>query len=193
MDPVRQFEAWLEEAGKTEVNDPNACALATVEMGADGRPRPDVRMVLLKEVDGHGFVFFTNYNSAKGRQLREVPFAALDFHWKTLRRQVRVQGPAAPVAAGESDDYFATRQRASQLSAWASLQSAPLDDRATFEARLAEMDRRFPDVVPRPPHWGGFRLVPEWIELWQDRPGRQHQRRRFTRMGDGWESTLLYP
>ena len=193
VDPVRQFEAWLEEAGRTEVNDANACALATVEVGDDGRPRPDVRMVLLKGVDGGGFVFFTNYESAKGRQLRTTPFAALDFHWKTLRRQVRVQGAVAPLAAGESDAYFATRARASQLSAWASLQSTPLDARATFEARLAEMEQRFSGDVPRPPHWGGFRLVPDWIELWEDRPGRQHHRRRFTRAGDGWESTLLYP
>ena len=191
-DPIRQFEAWLAEAAATEANDPNACALATVDL-AGGHPRPDVRMVLLKGVDGRGFVFFTNYESAKGRQLRDAPFAALDFHWKTLRKQVRVQGEVVPVAAAESDGYFATRARASQLSAWASLQSEPLRSRADFEARLAEMDRRFPDVVPRPPHWGGFRLVPEWIELWQDRPGRQHQRRRFTRMGDDWESTLLYP
>ncbi len=194
-DPIRQFEAWLSEAAKTEANDPNACALATVELVA-GVPRPDVRMVLLKGVDDGGFVFFTNQDSAKGRQLLANPFAALDFHWKTLRRQVRVAGPVAPVAASESDVYFATRARESQLSAWASLQSQPLDARATFEARLVDMDRRFPDRVPRPPHWGGFRVAPDWIELWEDRPGRQHHRRRFTRVADpsgGWESTLLYP
>lgn len=191
--PYPQFAAWLAEAQGTEPNDPNACALATVEIDAEGHPRPDVRMVLLKGFDEGGFVFFTNSQSAKGLQLQQVPVAALDFHWKTLRRQVRAQGSVVQVTDAESDAYFATRQRASQLSAWASQQSRPLDSRESFEARLREMDARFPGEVPRPPHWGGYRLNPDWIELWEDMPGRQHHRRRFTRGADGWESTLLYP
>lgn len=172
---------------------PDACALASVMLDADGRPVPDVRTVLLKAYDARGFVIYTNYHSAKGRQLMAHPVAALDFHWKSLKKQVRAQGQVERVAADESDAYFATRPRASQLSAWASLQSEPLPDRATFEARLREMDARFPGEVPRPPHWGGFRLVPDWIEFWQDRDGRQHVRERFARGADGWTATLLYP
>ena len=163
--PLPQFEAWYARAQESEPNDANACALATVELDGDGLPRPDVRIVLLKGVDEGGFVFFTNYGSAKGRQLRACPVAALDFHWKSLRRQVRTQGSVSRVSAAESDSYFASRHRDSQLSAWASSQSEPLDSRATFEARLAEMAARFPGEVPRPPHWGGYRLAPDWIEF----------------------------
>lgn len=191
--PLPQFEAWYARAQESEPNDANACALATVELDGDGLPRPDVRIVLLKGVDEGGFVFFTNYGSAKGRQLRACPVAALDFHWKSLRRQVRTQGSVSRVSAAESDSYFASRHRDSQLSAWASSQSEPLDSRATFEARLAEMAARFPGEVPRPPHWGGYRLAPDWIEFWEDRHGRQHHRERFMRVGDGWESGLLFP
>lgn len=191
--PLQQFEAWYAAAQESEPNDANACALATAEMDGDGPPRPDVRIVLLKGVDEAGFTFFTNYGSAKGRQLRACPVAALDFHWKSLRRQVRTQGSVARVSVEESDAYFATRHRDSQLSAWASLQSEPLDRRSTFEARLAEMAARFPDTVPRPAHWGGYRLVPDWIEFWEDRPGRQHHRERFVRTPGGWEMGLLYP
>ena len=191
--PLPQFEAWYARAQESEPNDANACALATVELDGDGLPRPDVRIVLLKGVDEGGFVFFTNYGSAKGRQLRACPVAALDFHWKSLRRQVRTQGSVSRVSAAESDSYFASRHRDSQLSAWASSQSEPLDSRATFEARLAEMAARFPGEVPRPPHWGGYRLAPDWIEIWEDRHGRQHHRERFMRVGDGWESGLLFP
>jgi pyridoxamine 5'-phosphate oxidase len=202
-DPFEQFAAWYAEAQASEINDPNACALATAAMDGDGLPRPDVRIVLMKDFDARGFVIFTNYDSAKGRQMRSVPVAALDFHWKSLRRQVRMQGSVGRVSAEESDAYFATRPRESQLSAWASLQSEPLDVRATFEARLAEMAARFPGEVPRPNHWGGYRLVPDWIEFWEDRPGRQHWRTRFVRTAapeirgqtdsGGWESGLLYP
>lgn len=191
-DPYKQFADWFEAAQASEPNDPNACALATVELTADG-PRPDVRIVLLKGYDARGFAFYTNYLSAKGRQLDAHPVAALDFHWKSLRRQVRVSGQVARVSDLESDDYFGTRPRESQLSAWASLQSQPLDDRGRFEARLRKMAAEFPGAVPRPPHWGGFRLEPDWFEFWEDRPGRQHHRERFDRAGAGWTMGLLYP
>lgn len=192
-DPFAQFAACYAEAQAGEVNDPNACALATVSIAADGSLRPDVRIVLLKGHDSAGFTFFTSYESAKGRQLAACPHAALDFHWKSIRRQVRIAGPVARVAEAESDAYFATRPRDSQLSAWASLQSQTLDERSSFEARLAEMAARFQGDVPRPPHWGGYRLTPEWIEFWEDRHGRQHHRMRFDRAGDGWTMRLLYP
>lgn len=192
-DPFDQFAAWYAEAQASELNDPNACALATARMDGDGLPRPDVRIVLMKDFDARGFVIFTNYDSAKGQQIRSVPVAALDFHWKSLRRQVRMQGSIGRVSAAESDAYFATRPRESQLSAWASLQSEPLDVRATFEARLAEMAARFPTDVPRPGNWGGYRLVPDWIEFWEDRPGRQHWRTRFVAAEGGWREGLLYP
>jgi pyridoxamine 5'-phosphate oxidase len=193
-DPIERFAAWLREAEATEPNDPNACALATVALGPDSLPSPDVRMVLLKGFDARGFRFFTNLESAKGGQLESVPRAALCFHWKSLRRQVRVMGPVSPVGDGEADAYFATRLRASQLSAWASAQSRALDARATFEARLAEADRRFPGEVPRPPFWSGFRLAPARFEFWEDRDGRQHHREVATPDGSGgWWWGLLYP
>lgn len=192
-DPVERFGRWLAEAEATEVNDPNACALATVARDDTMGPWPDVRMVLLKRFGPEGFVVYTNLGSAKGRQLAGVPEAALCFHWKSLRRQVRLQGPVGPVPDAEADAYFATRPRASQLSAWASVQSQPLDRRETFEARLEEMARRFPGAVPRPPFWSGIRIVPRWIEFWEDREGRQHHRERFTRAGEGWTMGLLYP
>lgn len=192
-DPVARFGRWLAEAEATEVNDPNACALATVARAPDGSLRPDVRMVLLKRFDARGFVVYTNLGSAKGRQLAEVPEAALCFHWKSLRRQVRLEGPVALVPDAEADGYFATRPRASQLSAWASAQSEILDRRETFEARLAEIARRHPGAVPRPPFWSGFRIAPRWIEYWEDREGRQHHRERYARDGDGWTMHLLYP
>ncbi|MFQ3664709.1 MAG: pyridoxamine 5'-phosphate oxidase [Sphingomonadaceae bacterium] len=188
-DPIARFSAWLAEADAIEPNDPNACALATAD--ADGLP--DVRMVLLKAFDATGFVFYTNLGSAKGRQLAANPRAALCFHWKRLRRQVRLQGSVKPVADTEADSYFATRPRESQLSAWASRQSEPLATRAAFEAALGEADRRFPGPVPRPPFWSGFRLAPEWIEFWEDRRGRQHHRERYVRDGAGWRMGLLFP
>lgn len=192
-DPFHRFHDWFVEAEASEPNDPNACALATVAIAADGTPQPDVRIVLCKAFDHRGFVFYTNHLSAKGRQLAATPWATLDFHWKSLRRQVRLSGPVTHVEENEADAYFATRPRNSQLSAWASLQSQPLDNRVTFDARLDAMAAEFPDIVPRPPHWGGYRIAPRWMEFWEDRVGRQHHRDRYDRHGDGWTETLLYP
>lgn len=189
-DPFALFAEWLREAGAKEPNDPNAMALATAD--ADGAP--DVRMVLLKDVDPDGFVFYTNLESAKGRQLAENPRAALLFHWKSLRRQVRVRGSVAPVTAAEADAYFATRARASQLGAWASSQSRPLPDRLALEKRIAETGLRFGlGKVERPPHWSGFRLTPTVIEFWRDRPFRLHERLVFARASGGWTTERLYP
>jgi pyridoxamine 5'-phosphate oxidase len=193
QEPFDRFGAWMTEAEAREPNDPNACALATVVTRPHGLPEPDVRIVLCKAWGPDGFVVYTNLESAKGRQIEACPRAALDFHWKSLRRQVRMAGPVTRVSDAEADAYFATRPRESQLSAWASRQSEPLDSRATFEAALAEAGRRFPGAVPRPPFWSGLRLVPDWMEFWEDRPGRQHHRERLERAGNGWEMRLLYP
>jgi pyridoxamine 5'-phosphate oxidase len=189
--PHAIFKEWLAEAQLSEPNDPTAMALAT----ADARGQPAVRMVLMKGHDERGFVFYTNMDSRKGNDLAANPRAALLFHWKSLRRQVRVEGPVEPVSAAEADAYFATRGRDSQLGAWASDQSRPLDARATFEARFAEMKARFEGAdVPRPPRWSGYRVVPERIELWQDRAHRLHERRLFTRDEEGgWREGLLFP
>ncbi|MBX9814435.1 MAG: pyridoxamine 5'-phosphate oxidase [Proteobacteria bacterium SG_bin5] len=189
-DPFALFRAWLTEAEASEPNDPNAMALAT----ADATGRLGLRMVLLKGQDARGFVFYTNLESRKGGDLAAHPHAALLFHWKSLRRQIRIEGPVQPVSAEEADAYFATRPRESQLGAWASDQSRPLDTRATFEARLADVTARFAGApVPRPPYWSGFRVVPDRIEFWQDRDYRLHERRLFTRAGDDWTEGLLYP
>ncbi len=189
-DPFRLFEAWMEAAKASEPNDPNALALATAT--PDGRP--SVRMVLLKGVDDGGFVFYTNYESRKGGELQANPHAALLFHWKSLRRQVRVEGPASPVTDAEADAYFASRARMSRLGAIASDQSRPLPSRAEFERRVEALDAQYPgDAIPRPVHWSGFRVVPESIEFWQDMPFRLHDRRVFTRDGQGWRKTALYP
>ena len=188
--PHALFEEWLAEAVQSEPNDPNAVAVASV--GADGQP--SVRMVLLKGHDARGFVFYTNLESRKAGELIDTPRAGLLFHWKSLRRQVRVEGPVERVADDEADAYFATRGRDSQLGAWASDQSRPLDARSTFEARFDAMRTRFDGVdVPRPPHWSGFRVVPARIEFWSDRAHRLHERRLFTRTGEGWREGLLYP
>jgi pyridoxamine 5'-phosphate oxidase len=190
-DPHALFQSWMKEARASEPNDSNAMALATV--GADGMP--SVRMVLLKGHDARGFVFYTNRESRKAGELAGDPKAALLFHWKSLRRQVRIEGPVSIVSDAESDAYFASRGRDSQLGAWASEQSRPLADRATFEDRFAAAQARFAGGdVPRPPHWGGYRVTPERIEFWQDRAHRLHERRLFTHVGgDEWSEGLLYP
>ena len=190
-DPFALFEDWFAEANASEPNDPEAMALAT----ADAVGNPSVRMVLLKGHGADGFVFYTNEESAKGLELRENPSAALLFHWKSLRRQVRIEGSVERVSAAESDAYFATRSRDSQLGAWASDQSRPLESRAVFEGRYEEVKRRFEGKeVPRPPHWGGFRVRPLTFEFWQDRPHRLHERRLFLAREDGaWSEGLLYP
>jgi pyridoxamine 5'-phosphate oxidase len=189
-DPFHLFDEWLAEARASEPNDPEAMALAT----ADPEGQPSVRMVLLKGHSPNGFLFYTNEHSAKGEQLAGNPSAALLFHWKSLRRQVRVEGSVERVGAEQADAYFATRARDSQLGAWASDQSRPLDGRETFEQRFEEIARRFAGQdVPRPPHWGGYRVIPERIEFWTDRPHRLHERRLFTREGGDWREGLLYP
>jgi pyridoxamine 5'-phosphate oxidase len=189
--PHELFDRWLAEARAAEPNDPEAMALAT----ADAAGRPSVRMVLLKGHDARGFAFYTNSQSRKGDELAANPRAALLFHWKSLRRQVRIEGDVEPVGEAESDAYFATRSRDSRLGAWASDQSRPLSSRAAFEARYADLaaDHEGKDV-PRPPYWWGYRLVPDRIEFWSDRPHRLHERRLFTRLADdGWSEGLLYP
>jgi pyridoxamine 5'-phosphate oxidase len=189
-DPDDLFETWLAAARAAEPNDPEAMALATAD--ADGAP--SVRMVLLKGHDARGFVFYTNSLSRKGGELARNPRAALLFHWKSLRRQVRIEGPVAPVADAEADTYFASRSRESQLGAWASDQSRPLESRTLFEARyeMAALDHEGREV-PRPPHWKGYRVVAERFEFWSDRPYRLHERRLFVREADGWRESLLYP
>lgn len=189
-DPFALFDAWFADAQASEPNDPNAMALAT----ADAAGRPSVRMVLLKGHGPDGFVFYTNRDGRKAGELAANPQAALLFHWKSLRRQVRVEGAVALASEAESDAYFASRGRDSQLGAWASDQSRALADRATFTARFAAMEARFADGdVPRPPHWGGYRVIPATIEFWQDRAHRLHERRLFTHAGADWHEGLLYP
>lgn len=189
-DPHALFEEWLTEARASEPNDPEAMALAT----ADEAGNPSVRMVLLKGHEERGFVFYTNLDSRKGGELAANPNAALLFHWKSLRRQVRVEGPIEPVTAGEADAYFASRATDSQLGAWASDQSCPLESRAEFEARYQLMRERFEGGdIPRPPRWSGFRVLPHRIEFWNDRAHRLHERRLFVRQGGAWSEGLLYP
>jgi pyridoxamine 5'-phosphate oxidase len=191
-DPFALFQLWFEEARATEINDPEAMALATVD--ADGLP--DARMVLCKGADGRGLVFYTNIESAKGRELAGQPRAAALFHWKSLRRQVRFRGAVAEVSAAESDAYFASRPRGSQIGAWASQQSRPLASRAALEAAVEAYERRFADAeAPRPDYWRGYRLTPTEMEFWRDRPSRLHDRVMFTRATPegAWEKRLLYP
>ena len=189
-DPLTLFDAWYAEAKASEPNDPNAMALAT----ADAAGRSSLRMVLLKGHGADGFVFYTNRGSRKADDLAVNMQAALLFHWKSLRRQVRVEGPVSLASDAESDAYFASRGRDSQLGAWASDQSRDLADRATFEARFEAAKARFAGGdVPRPPFWGGYRVRPDRIEFWQDRAHRLHERRLFTRTGERWTEGLLYP
>ena len=189
-DPLELFDQWLAEARASEPNDPEAMSLAT----ADAEGRPSVRIVLLKGHGPDGFVFYTNQRSRKGEELGANPRAALLFHWKSLRRQLRIEGEVRLVSDAEADTYFASRSRDSQLGAWASDQSRPLANRSDFEARYEAMRTKFEGLdVPRPPHWGGFLVIPQTIEFWSDRPHRLHERRLFTRSADGWIEGLLYP
>ncbi|MFT8244156.1 pyridoxamine 5'-phosphate oxidase [Roseomonas sp. BN140053] len=189
-DPIALFASWMAEAKLSEPNDPNAMCLATVT--PEGRPA--ARIVLLKDLDERGFVFHSHYDGRKGTELAAHPYAALCFHWKTLQRQVRVEGTVQPVSAEESDRYFASRPRISKLGAWASRQSRRLGERSELETGLAEMEARFPgEEVPRPPHWGGFRVVPEAIEFWRDMPFRLHDRLVFTRTDAAWTTHRLFP
>ena len=191
-DPLALFNAWLAEAVAKEPNDANAMSLATVDEGG----LPDVRMVLLKDADARGFVFYSHLESAKGRELAANPKAALLFHWKSLRRQVRVRGPVEPVSEAEADAYFASRARASQIGAWASDQSSPMQSRLALEGRIAEYGLKFGlGKVPRPPHWTGYRVIPRAMEFWRDRPFRLHERLVFARAeaGGRWETSRLFP
>jgi len=188
-DPLHLLQEWYERAVATGVVEPEAMALATAT--SDGAP--SVRFVLLKGIDERGVEFFTNYESRKGRELIANPRAALAVLWKPLQRQVRLEGPVEVLTPEESDAYFATRSRGSQLGAWASRQSEAIPDREWLETRLREMDTSYPETVPRPPHWGGFLLRPERIELWQGRAGRLHDRLRYQRAGDGWRIERLAP
>lgn len=191
VDPIALFLAWLGEAEGSEPHDANAMALATV----DAEGMPDVRIVLLKECDSNGFVFYSHRHSAKGKQLATNPRAALCFHWKSLRRQVRVRGPVVEATPAEADAYFKSRARQSRIGAWASHQSQPLESRAALEEAFARIAARFGDGdVPRPEGWIGYRLKPEDMEFWSERPHRLHERMRFTCRPDGeWDRHLLYP
>lgn len=189
-EPIGLFLEWLADARAVEPNDANAMALATV----DGNGAPDCRMVLLKDVDARGFTFYSNRESAKGEQLAASPAAALLFHWKSLRRQVRVRGGVIPVTDAEADAYFASRARESRVGAWASDQSRPLDSREALEIAVARETARFEGRdVPRPERWTGWRVLPESVEFWRDRPFRLHDRLRFDREGEGWTRTRLQP
>lgn len=188
--PFSLFDRWFAEARSVEPNDPNAMAVATV----DASGRPAVRMVLLKGYGPDGFIFYTNQQSRKADDIAANPQVALLFHWKSLRRQIRIEGMVETVADATADAYFATRSRDSQLGAWASDQSRPLESREIFEARFKAVSTRFEGQdVPRPPHWSGYRVVPDRFEFWLDRAHRLHERRIFVREADGWREGLLFP
>jgi pyridoxamine 5'-phosphate oxidase len=188
-DPIALFQRWLNDAEAGELNDPNAVALATATR--DGMP--SVRMVLMKRVDNDGFRFYTNVDSQKGTELAENPRAAMCFHWKSLRRQVRVSGMVTELPAGDVDEYFHTRSRLSQLGAAASQQSRVLASREVLEARVKEVEVKFPGEIPRPDYWRGYLLRPERIEFWKDGAGRLHDRFLFSRDGDAWRKERLFP
>jgi pyridoxamine 5'-phosphate oxidase len=189
-DPFELFAEWMVEARASEPNDPDAMAFAS----ADGQGRPSVRIVLMRRYGPEGFGFFTNLESRKAGELLANPFGALAVHWKSLRRQVRAEGRVVEVSEAEADEYFASRSRDSRIGSWASDQSRPLESRELFEQRVREAQARFADRdVPRPPHWSGFRLIPDAIEFWSDRQYRLHERRLFKRTEEGWSEGLLYP
>lgn len=188
--PFAQFQLWMAEADKSEPNDPNAMSVATVSADL----RPSVRIVLLKAVDDRGFVFYTNKDSRKGDEMAGNPNAALLFHWKSLQRQVRIEGTVEAVADADADAYYASRPRISRLGAWASRQSRPLANRALLQERLAETEKQYPDAIPRPPYWSGYRLLPVTFEFWQDMPFRLHDRTVYrTDESMAWVQTKLYP
>ncbi|GLQ06544.1 pyridoxamine 5'-phosphate oxidase [Sneathiella chinensis] len=189
-DLIEEFESWLKEAEKSELNDANAMSLATV----NEEGQPSVRMVLLKEVDERGFTFYTNFESQKGRELLATRKAALCFHWKSLRRVVRVEGDIEVVSDEEADSYFNSRARDSRIGAWASQQSRPMEGRFTLEAAVAKYAAKYAvGTIPRPEYWSGFRVIPNRIEFWKDKPFRLHERRQYTRTEQGWTEAVLYP
>lgn len=188
-DPLNQFHAWLAQAFEAQVPEPTAMTLATV----DGEGRPSARIMLLKALDGRGFVFYTNYESRKGSDLAGRPRAALTFFWKELERQVRIEGGIEKVSAAEADEYFASRPLGSRIGAWASTQSAVIASRPWLEARVKAAQAQYGDNPPRPPHWGGYRVIPDWLEFWQGRQSRLHDRIAYTRESSGWKIARLSP
>ncbi len=187
--PIQLFHQWFEDASQSEATDPDAACLATVDK--DGLP--NARVILVRKIDENGFCFFTNCESAKGQELISVPKAALNFHWKSSKRQVRVRGTITPVSREEADEYYQSRPLGNRIGAWASLQSRPLDARETLIKRVEEFEGKFGEHPPRPDHWGGFRLTPVSIEFWQEGEFRLHNRLLFVKDGDGWQQTTLYP
>ena len=188
--PLSLFEEWFEDAKKSEINDPNAMNLATIS--EDGKPSS--RIVLLKSFNDQGFVFFTNSNSKKGRAIKNNSNVALNFHWKSLQRQIRIEGMATMIAKAEADDYYISRPLGSKIGAWASKQSEDLDDRSILLKRVEEYEKKFQNGdIKRPSHWNGYRVKPKLIEFWQDMPFRLHDRVEFTKNGNAWESVKLYP